>query len=72
MKLNVLSVKEKSFTGDNGESIPYFWYRVEISPDGVPRRVQAGCKRGDIKLGPQELDAFQEEGSDGKLRWKIE
>jgi len=60
MRYKIKDVKEKPFTGEDGEKIPYFWYKAERISDGVTLTI--GSKNGDLKIGEEEdLDVEKRE-----------
>lgn len=48
MKLYIIAVKPKPFTGTDGKQIPYFWYTAR-TPEDV--RITFGSKTADHKVG---------------------
>lgn len=67
MKLKILSVKNKPFTTDDGDTRDYFWYRAERVEDGVT--LQFGSKDGEHEIGKVfDLAMDKSEGKDQKGR----
>lgn len=52
MILEIKAKKEKSFIGDEGDEIQYFWYTALRREDGVT--IKFGSMRGDHKVGQVE------------------
>jgi len=64
MKYKIKDVKEKPFTGENGEKIPYFWYKAERISDGVT--LTFGSKNGNLDIGSEtDLDIEKREKTGG-------
>jgi len=66
MKVKILKAKEKSFAGDEGEEIKYFWYDAVRLNDQT--KFQFGSRKGGHEIGKEyELEIYKSEES-GK--WK--
>lgn len=63
------SLKAKPFTNDDGDQIPYFWYKALRSTDDVT--ITFGSKRGDLPLNQElSLNIEKYEGEGGKFRYR--
>lgn len=68
MKLFIIAVKTKPFTGSSGTEIPYHWYTAR-KPDGT--RIQFGSKVGTHPIGQEvELIVEKYEKSNGEAGYK--
>ena len=65
MKLKITGKTEKPFKGDEGDLIPYFWYKAVREEDGVT--LQFGSKKGEHLVGDTlELELEKTEALDSK------
>lgn len=69
MIITLKSVKEKAFTGDDGTSRPYFWYKGERH-DGIT--IQLGSTQGDLPLNVKtDLPIEKYEKRDGSFGYRL-
>lgn len=74
MLLKLVEVKDRSFTGDDGRDIDYYFYKAVRESDGVT--IQVGCKEGDLplnKVADYEVEKTEGVDKNGKIvyRYKI-
>lgn len=68
VKLIITGKTLKPFKGDEGEMIPYCWYKAERITDGVT--LQFGSKHTAYEIGDEIETALEKrEGKGGKARW---
>jgi len=69
IKVIITRKKDGSFKGEEGSTIPYFWYNADRLSDGVS--FQFGSKDGSYEKGDElELELTKTENSRGRLTWK--
>jgi len=67
MKIKITKKKDKPFTGNEGTTIPYFWYTGLLE---TGERIQFGSKEGRHELGEHDLPLFFETNEEGRKVWK--
>jgi len=69
MKVEIISVKAKPFTGRNGLKLDYYWYTAKRMDNGA--RIQFGSTIPDHKNGSElELNLVKFEKSSGEASYK--